>query len=113
MIPLGLGTHMKKTMIGAALGLMLVLGSSGAAMAGEYNGQGGDIKGGDKAHSACHFSGRDLPDDVEMNPLPELDDDMVTDGHVQSYGQYVAAGLKDMLPLSPGENCRGNVAHTE
>lgn len=103
---------MKKTAVGAALVVMFVLGGAGSAMAGEYNGQGGDIRGGDKAHSACHFSGRDLPDDVENNPLPELDDDAVTGGHVQSYGQYVRWGLKAMVP-SPGMECRGNVMHEE
>ncbi|WP_309127595.1 hypothetical protein [Microbacterium sp.] len=103
---------MKKTAIGAALGLMLVLGGAGAATAGEYNGQGGDIRGGDKAHSACHFSGRDLPDDVEGNPFPFLDDDEYTDGHVQNYGQYVRAGVKG-LEGGPGVACRGNVMHEE
>lgn len=103
---------MKKTAVGAALGLMLVLGSAGAATAGEYNGQGGDVRGGDGAHSACHFSGRDLPDAVEGNPFPFLDDDAVTGGHVQSYGMYVRADMKDMVP-SPGMACRGNVEHEE
>ncbi len=101
---------MKKTVIGAALGLLLILGSGGAAMAGEYNGQGGDIKGGDNARSACHYSGRDLPDSVEMNPLPHLNDDAVTDGRVQTYGQYVRAGMKAMV-ASPGVECRGNLMH--
>ncbi|UWF77857.1 hypothetical protein [Microbacterium neungamense] len=100
---------MNKTAIGAALALVFVLGSSGTAMAGEYTGQGGDVRGGDKAHSACHFSGQDVPDDVEMNP-PGFDDDMITEGHVQSYGQYVRAGMKAVMP-SPGDACRGNVMH--
>jgi hypothetical protein len=62
--------------------------------------------GGDKAHSACHFSGRDLPDADEHNP-PGFDDDAITGGHVQSYGQIVSFGLKDAFP-SPGVACRGN-----
>ena len=103
---------MKKTILTCALALGLVLGGNGTAMAGEYNGQGGDVKGGDKAHSACHFSGRDLPDDVEMNPFPFLNDDAVTGGHTQSYGMYVKADMKGMVP-SPGEACRGNVEHEE
>lgn len=103
---------MKKTILTCALALGLVLGSGGAAMAGEYNGQGGDVKGGDKAHSACHFSGRDLPDDEEMNPFPWMNDDAVTGGHTQSYGMYVKAGMKGMVP-SPGEACRGNAPHEE
>ena len=106
--PLGLGKTMKKMMLGCALALGLVLGSGGAAMAGEYDGQGGDVRGGDKAQSACHYSGQDLPDGVEGNPFPFLDDDAVTDGHVQSYGMYVRAGMKGMVP-SPGVECRGNV----
>ncbi len=111
--PLGLGKTMKKKMmLGCALALGLVLGSGGAAMAGEYNGQGDDVRGGDGAHSACHYSGRDLPDDEEMNPFPFLDDDAVTGGHVQSYGMYVRADMKGMVP-SPGMECRGNVAHEE
>lgn len=102
---------MKKTMMTCALALGLVLGSGGAAMAGEYDGRGGDIRGGDNAHSACHFSGRDLPDDVEGNP-PGFDDDDVTGGNVQSYGMLVKAGAKGMAP-SPGEACRGNIPHEE
>ena len=102
---------MKKTAASAALALMLVLGGGSAAMAGEYDGRGGDVRGGDKAQSACHFSGRDLPDDVEGNP-PGFDDDMITGGHVQTYGQIVRAGGKGMAP-SPGVACRGNVEGEE
>jgi len=103
---------MKKSMIGAGLALMLVLGGGTAAMAGEYNGQGGDIKGGDNAHSACHFSGRDLPDDVEMNPEPWMNDDAVTGGHVQNYGMLVRAGMKG-VEGGPGVACRGNLMMME
>lgn len=102
---------MKKTMLTCALALGLVLGSGGAAFAGETTGNGMDNKGGDKAHSACAFSGRDLPDDIEGNP-PGFDDDAVTGGHVQSYGMYVRADLKGVVP-SPGMACRGNVPHEE
>ena len=101
---------MKKAVIGCALALMLVAGSSGAAMAGEYTGNGGDVPGGSKAHSACHFSGRDLPDDVEMNPMPWMNDDAVTGGHVQSYGMLVRAGMKG-AEGGPGVACRGNAMH--
>ncbi|UYO96400.1 hypothetical protein OED01_12425 [Microbacterium sp. M28] len=102
---------MKKMMLTCALALGLVLGSGGAAMAGEYDGQGGDVRGGEKAHSACHFSGRDLPDDVEDNP-PRFDDDEVTGGHVQSYGMIVRADGKGTAP-SPGVACRGNAVFEE
>ncbi|WP_193598022.1 hypothetical protein [Microbacterium sp. YJN-G] len=100
---------MKKTAVGTALALMLVLGGASAAMAGEYTGNGGDVPGGDKAHSACHFSGRDLPDDVEGNPMG-FDDDAITDGHVQNYGMLVRAGMKG-VEGGPGVACRGNVMH--
>lgn len=101
---------MKRTAIGAALGLLLILSGGGAAMAGEYTGNGGDVPGGDKAHSACHFSGRDLPDDIEGNPFPWLDDDAVTGGHVQNYGMLVRAGMKG-VEGGPGVACRGNAMH--
>ena len=61
--------------------------------------------GGAQGHSACAFSGQDLPD-AEENQPPEFDDDFVTDGHVQSYGKYVSHGLKGVVP-SPGDACRG------
>jgi len=98
---------MKKLVCGSALALGLVLGSAGAAAAGETNGNGDPIPGAHNASSACAFSGRDLPDRIENNPLPELNDDAVTGGHVQSYGKYVSHGLKSEVP-SPGIACRGN-----
>lgn len=100
---------MKKAVLGCALVLGLVFGSSGAAMAGEYNGNGDYVPGGDKGKSACSYSGRDLPDKSEGN-WPGFDDDEVTGGHVQTYGMYVRAGLKGFVP-SPGEACRGNAPH--
>src|SRR5690606_38972705 len=42
----GWETIMKRTAIGAALGLLLILSGGGAAMAGEYTGNGGDVPGG-------------------------------------------------------------------
>jgi hypothetical protein len=100
---------MKRAVIGCIVALGLVVGGgAGAAFAGETNGKGDPIPGADRANSACAFSGRDLPDDIENNPVPEADDDAVTGGHVQSYGQYVRAGLKGAVP-SPGDACRGGV----
>lgn len=96
---------MKKTMLTCALALGLVLGSGGAALAGEYTGGGNDNRGGDNSHSECSFSGRDLPDAVEGNPAG-FDDDDVTGGHVQNYGMFVKAGMKGVMP-SPGVACRG------
>lgn len=100
---------MKKLMIGAALALGLVLGGGGAALAGETTGHGTAVPGTGHANSECAYSGRDLPDDVEMNPEPWMDDDAITGGHVQSYGMFVRAGLKGMVP-SPGMACRGGGA---
>src|SRR4051794_34702218 len=85
----------------------LIIGSTGAAQAGETNGKGQPIPGAERASSACAYSGRDLPDSVEDNP-PGFDDDDVTGGHTQSYGMYVRAKLKAYVP-SPGDACRGNV----
>ncbi|WP_430647218.1 hypothetical protein [Agromyces sp. GXS1127] len=103
---------MKRAVIGCVVALGLVVGGgAGAAFAGEYNGKGEHLKAGAHvANSACAFSGRDLPDGTgegfENNPFPFMDDDAVTGGHVQSYGQYVRAGLKSEYP-SPGVACRG------
>lgn len=48
---------MKKTLVGAAVCAVLVLGSGGAAFAGEVTGNGKPTPGGDKAKSACVYSG--------------------------------------------------------
>ena len=107
---------MKRIAIGCLVALGLVVGGATAANAGEYNGNGGDAQGAAHASSACAFSGRDLPDGtgpgLENNPFPFMDDDAVTGGHVQSYGQYVRAGLKGEVP-SPGIACRGNAEFEE
>ena len=54
----------------------------------------------------------DVPDAIEMNPFPFLDDDALTSqrNFTQSYGLYVSLGLKGEVP-SPGEACRGNIEH--
>jgi hypothetical protein len=101
----------KRLIISLSLAIGLIVAGSGAAVAGETNGKGDPIPGAHMAHSACAFSGQDLPDDVENNP-PGFDDDAVTGGLVQSYGQLVAAGLKAAFP-SPGVACRGNAGHEE
>ena len=102
---------MKKALIAAALAAGLVLGTAGAAVAGEYNGKGEPVPGGVTGKSACSVSGRDVPDDVEGNP-PGFEDDEITGGRVQSYGQIVRAGGKAFAP-SPGVACRGNAAFEE
>ena len=90
----------------------LVLGGAATAHAGEYNGKGEPVPGGENGKSACSYSGRDIPDSVEGNPFPFLDDDALTSqrNFTQSYGLYVSLGLKDIVP-SPGEACRGNAPH--
>lgn len=103
---------MKRIAIGCLVALGLAIGGAGAAHAGEYNGKGEPLQtGAHVANSACAFSGRDVPDDVENNP-PGFDDDEITGGHVQSYGQIVRAGGKAFVP-SPGDACRGGVEFGE
>lgn len=103
---------MRRTLGGLVLAGALVLGSAGIAGAGEYNGRGGYVPGGDTGKSACSYSGRDLPDGTgegqENNPFPFLDDDALTDGHVQNWGRYAKAGLEVPPPMHPGMACRGN-----
>lgn len=93
--------------------LGFVLGGAASAQAGEYNGKGGKVPGGEKGKSACSYSGRDVPDRVEGNP-PGFDDDGLTSqrNFTQSYGLFVSLGMKGVVP-GPGEACRGNVAFEE
>ena len=77
---------MKRAVIGCIVALGLVVGGgAGAAFAGETNGKGDPVPGADRANSACAFSGRDLPDEIEDNPVPEANDDAVTGGHCLLY----------------------------
>ena len=110
---------MKRVISVSAIAAGLVLVASGAASAGEVNGNGKPTPAKDNAASECVFSGLDTPDDVEMNPMPWMDDDGIAvrgnqspggvDRYhgVQSYGSIVRAGGKAFAP-SPGEACRGN-----
>lgn len=100
--------RVKKATVAALAVLGLVLGASGTAFAGEYNGKGDPVPGGVNGKSACSFSGRDIDDSVENNP-PGFDDDDLTIHGVQSYGQIVSQGGKAFAP-SPGGACRGNLA---
>ena len=84
---------MKRVAIGCIVALGLVLGGAVSAQAGEYNGKGGYVPGGDNGKSLCSYSGRDLPDDIEVDDS----DDPYTGGHVQSYGVYVSQGLKELF----------------
>jgi hypothetical protein len=96
--------RMKRAVIGCALGLGLVLGSAVSAQAGEVNGRGLPIPGAHVAHSLCAFSGKDLPDSVEHNPIGRDDDAINGVGNTQSYGVFVRNGLKAAVP-SPGVAC--------
>jgi hypothetical protein len=102
---------LKRVVITFAVALGVTVGGAMSAHAGEYDGKGDPVPGAHMASSACAFSGRDLPDEIENNP-PGFDDDAVTGGHVQSYGILVSHGLKAAFP-SPGVACRGNIEFHE
>ena len=96
----------------------LVLSGAGAASASEVNGNGEDIPAPGRAASECVFSGLDTVDSVEGNPEGFDDDELAVRGNqspggvdryhgVQSYGMFVRAGLKELVP-SPGTACRGS-----
>jgi len=63
---------------------------------GPANAQGQVERGPEHANSICSFSG--------LNDTP---DDPVEGGRVQSYGQLVRAGLKDLIP-TPSDLCNGH-----
>jgi hypothetical protein len=102
---------MKRIATGCIVALGLVIAGAGSAHAGEVNGRGEPIPGAERASSVCAYSGQDLPD-AEENQPPALNDDFVTDAHVQSYGRWVSHGFKGVVP-SPGDACRGNVDFVE
>ncbi|GAB3020733.1 hypothetical protein GCM10011376_22930 [Nocardioides flavus (ex Wang et al. 2016)] len=96
----------------------LVLAVAGTASAGEVNGNGDEIPAPDRAASECVFSGLDTADSIEGNPPQFNDDALAVRGNqspggvdryhgVQSYGIFVRAGLKDVVP-SPGQACNGS-----
>src|SRR5512133_3054748 len=108
---------MKRVMGSLAVAVGLVLAGSGVANAGEVNGNGNDIPAPTRAASECVFSGQDTPDAIEGNPEGFNDDALAMRGNqspagvdryhgVQSYGIFVRAGLKDVVP-SPGMACNG------
>ncbi|MFW5471179.1 hypothetical protein ACOCJ4_14165 [Knoellia sp. CPCC 206435] len=59
---------MKRLSTICVMALGLVLGGAASAQAGEYNGKGAPVPGGENGKSACSYSGRDVPDSVEGNP---------------------------------------------
>jgi hypothetical protein len=104
----------KKSFLAAALCAVAIAAvSAGSAFAGEITGPGtptGVLVGDavptaapEHTNSICAFSGLNhLHLDANGNPLPG---ELLT--RTQSYGQLVAAGLKDSFP-SPGVACNGN-----
>lgn len=104
---------MRKTLITCVMAAGLLAAGAGSASAGEVTGTGKPtpIKE-HRAASICSFSGLDTPDIIENNP-PGFDDDFLGHG-TQSYGQYVAFGLKAALAdEAPRYTCRGNLAGGE
>ena len=109
---------MKRLMGTCAVAVGIVLAGAGAASAGEINGNGQDIPAPTKSSSECVFSGLDTPDSIEGNPEGFDDDALAVRGNqspggvdryhgVQSYGIFVRAGLKGVVP-SPGQACNGS-----
>jgi len=111
---------MKKKILGcAAASIALVLGSGGAAMAGEVNGNGEAIGAPGNAASECVYSGLDTLDSIE-NPVDSpfyndaFNDDAIAErgsqknGYhgVQNYGMFKKVGWD--IDLTPGTACRGN-----
>ena len=109
---------MKRFVGSCAVAVGLVLAGAGAASAGEVNGNGDDIPAPTNASSECVFSGQDTADSIEGNPEGFDDDALAMRGNqspggvdryhgVQSYGIFVRAGLKAVVP-SPGMACNGS-----
>jgi hypothetical protein len=125
----------KRPMLAVSSALFLLLLSSQAALAGEWNPANGDVAAKTQGHSACLFNGRDQPDesapgagdgepiwfDANNNGLVDEgevggDDGMwgagPSGGKVQSYGQIVALGGKAFAP-SPCVACNPNSGFEE
>ena len=109
---------MKRLIGSCILAAGLVVSGAGAATAAEVNGNGADIRAPSRAASECVFSGLDTADSIEGNPEGFDDDALAVRGNqspggvdryhgVQSYGMFVRAGLKELVP-SPGTACRGS-----
>jgi hypothetical protein len=108
---------MKRLIASCTVAVGLMLSGAGLASAAEVNGKGGAIPAPTRAASECVFSGSDTADAIEGNPEGFDDDALAVRGNqspggvdryhgVQSYGMFVRAGLKDLVP-SPGMACNG------
>ena len=112
---------MKRWIEVSAVAAGLVLATAGTATAGEVTGNGKPTPAPGNAASECVFSGQDTQDaplGTEINPPGFNDDALAVRGNqspggvdryhgVQSYGIFVRAGLKDLVP-SPGVACNGS-----
>lgn len=109
---------MKRLIASCTVAVGLVLSAASLASAGEVNGNGRSIPAPTRAASECVFSGLDTVDSAEGNPEGFNDDALAVRGNqspagvsryhgVQSYGIFVRAGLKGMVP-SPGMACKGH-----
>ena len=83
-------------LVPAVAGALVLVGVSSAS-AGEVTGNGKPTQGPAHANSICAYSGQN---DTPNAPFPE-------GGRVQSYGQLVRVGLKDVVP-GPGLACNGH-----
>ena len=70
---------MRRVLAGAAVGAVFILGTSGAASAGERGGNGAAVPGAGHAASACAYSGLE-DNDFEADVVP---------GVTQNFGQLV------------------------
>jgi hypothetical protein len=110
---------MKKVLACAVVAIGLVLGSGGAAMAGEVNGNGDDIGAPENAASECVFSGLDTADDIEGTGPEGLGDDVFAErgnqkhGYhgVQNFGMFRSdpVAKEFVVGFNPGMACRGNM----
>ncbi|WP_438856314.1 hypothetical protein [Agromyces sp. M3QZ16-3] len=98
---------MNKTLVGAAVCAVLVLGSANAAFAGEVGGSGKDTQGPSHANSECSFSG--LEDGSEGGTAGP--------GNVQNWGHTkdspfvldAPRGASDVLLVFGQSGCNANL----
>ena len=108
--------RVRLSLVAAAFAISVAALAAGSAFAGEIRGPGsptGVVAGSPQdvptaapshANSICAFSGLNHLH-LDANGNPEEGELPI---RTQSYGQLVAAGLKDFVP-SPGEACNGSL----
>jgi hypothetical protein len=95
-------TTINKSIIGLVVGAAWILGAN-MALAGERNGVGDPIPGGDNGRSICSFSGLEDQDHDEDGDF----DDPVVPGETQNWGS-IPKLIRDLLAtmgLHPGDAC--------